>query len=65
MIKTVIRIKNEMVMVFDENGDELPEYQGYYYDVKDRILADAQVNSVFKHWFGHSLKPAAVRLEIW
>jgi hypothetical protein len=65
MIKTVIRIKNDMVIVFDEEGNELPEYQGYYYEVKDKILADAQTESVFNHWFGHSLQPAAVRLEIW
>jgi endo-alpha-1,4-polygalactosaminidase (GH114 family) len=65
MIKTVIRAKNDMVLVFDENGEELPEYQGYYSKVKDRILADAQVDSVFNHWFGHSFKPDVVRLECW
>jgi hypothetical protein len=65
MIKTVIRIKNDMVMVFDENGDEMPEYQGYYNDVKDRILADARVDSVFNHWFGHSLKPDGVAPLCW
>ena len=65
MIKTAIRIKNDMVMVFDENGEELPEYQGYYNDVKDRILADAQTDSVFKHWFGHSRQPEAVTMECW
>lgn len=65
MIKTVIRIKNDMVMVFDEKGEELPEYQGYYGEVKDRILADAQTDSVFNHWFGHSLKPESVGLKCW
>jgi hypothetical protein len=65
MIKTVIRIKNDMVLVFDENGDELPEYQGYYPNVKDQILADAQANAVFNHWFGHSLKPEGITLEAW
>jgi hypothetical protein len=65
MIKTVIRIKNDMVMVFDENGEELPEYQGYYQDVKDRILADARPDAVFNHWFGHSLNPETVSLECW
>ena len=65
MIKTVIRIKNDMVLVFDENGEELPEYQGYYNNVKDRIMADARANSVFNHWFGHSIKPEGVVLEAW
>jgi len=65
MIKTVIRIKNDMVMVFDENGEELPEYQSYYNNVKDKILADAREYSVFNHWFGHSVKPEGVALEAW
>jgi len=65
MIKTVIRIKNDMVMVFDENGEELPEYQGYYNHVKDRIIANARAESVFNHWFGHSPKPEGVTLEAW
>ena len=65
MIKTVIRIKNDMVMVFDENGEELPEYQGYYNNVKDRILADARADSIFNHWFGHSRKPDGVALKAW
>lgn len=65
MIKTIIRIKNDMVLVFDENGEELPEYQGYYDNVKDRIMADALANSVFNHWFGHSLKPEGVALKAW
>lgn len=60
MIKTVIRIENDMVMVFDENGDEIPEYQGNYDYVKDRIMADADTESVFKHWLGSWPKPRMV-----
>lgn len=65
MIKTVIRIKNDMVMVFDEDGEQLPEYQGCYNDVKEKILADAPAGSVFNHWFGHSLEPEAVTARKW
>jgi hypothetical protein len=65
MIKTVIRIKNDMVMVFDENGEQMPTYQGYYEDVKEKILADAPAGSVFNHWFGHSMEPEVVREEAW
>ncbi|OGN98389.1 MAG: hypothetical protein A2Y58_01120 [Chloroflexi bacterium RBG_13_51_52] len=65
MIKTVIRIKNDMVMVFDENGKEMPRYQGYYSEVKDKIIEDAQSGSIFNHWFGYSLKPVAVGPERW
>jgi hypothetical protein len=65
MIKTVIRIKNDMVMVFDEDGEQIPEYQGPYEDVKERILADAPAGSVFNHWFGHTPEPEAVTGENW
>lgn len=57
MIKTVIRVENDMVMVFDENGEQMPEYQGSYKCVKDKIMADVTEESVFNHWFGYSIKP--------
>jgi len=65
MIKMIIRIQNNMVMVFDEEGKQIPEYQGYYGDVKERILADAPADSVFNHWFGCSLEPEVVAGEVW
>lgn len=65
MIKTVIRIKNNMVMVFDEEGEQMPEYQGYYDEVKEKIMADASGGSVFHHWFGHSLEPEVIANEAW
>jgi len=65
MIKTVIRTKNDMVMVFDENGEQVPAYQGYYKDVKAKILADAPAGSVFNHWFGCSLEPQRVTVDTW
>lgn len=52
-------------MVFDENGKEMPRYQGYYSEVKDKIIEDAQSGSIFNHWFGYSLKPVAVGPERW
>jgi len=65
MIKAVIRIENDMVMVFDEFGEEMPEYQGNYDFVKHRIIANATEDSVFNHWFGNSLKPRKTKPEIW
>ncbi len=65
MIKTVIRVENDMVMVFDENGEEMPEYQGYYDIVRYKIIADAPEDSVFNHWFGNSLKPHIIPPECW
>ena len=65
VIKTVIRIKNNMVIVFDEEGEQMPEYQGYYDEVKERILANAPGGLVFNHWYGDSLEPEVVAGEAW
>ena len=65
MIKTIIRVSNDMVMVFDERGEQLPEYQGHYDEVREAILADAPAGSVFNHWFGRALEPQAVPGESW
>ena len=54
MIRAVIRLRNDMVMVFDSAGEQLPEYQGKYEDVRDGILRDASTGAVFNHWFGYS-----------
>lgn len=47
MIKKVIHWANGMVMVFDENGKQMPEYQGIYEEVKDKILKDSNENTEF------------------
>ena len=65
MIKTVIRLRSNMVIVFDAVGEQIPEYQGQYEDVKERILRDAPSGTVFNHWFGHSLLPKAVLGNNW
>jgi hypothetical protein len=65
MINKIIRLKNDMVMVFDEKGEQLPDYQGSYDEVSDRIIDDAPAGAVFNHWFGHSLKPAVVLVRNW
>jgi len=47
MIKTVMRFKNNMVMVFDKWGEQIPEYQGQYEKMKESILRDALPNTIF------------------
>jgi len=47
MIKSVIRADNGMVLVFDEQGEQIPEYQGQYEEVKPRILKDAPPKVIF------------------
>jgi hypothetical protein len=65
LIKTVIRIKNDMVIVFDEYGEQIPAYQGRYHEVREKILADAPAGSVFNHWFGCSRQLVRVMVEKW
>jgi hypothetical protein len=65
MIQKIIRLKNDMVMVFDEEGEQMPEYQGPYDEVRDRILADAPAGAIFNHWFGHNIKPRMVATRSW
>lgn len=65
MIKTIIRLKNDMVMVFDAEGEQIPEYQGQYEEVKRSILRDAPPDAVFTHWFGYSAEPATIYREEW
>ncbi len=65
MIKTVIRLRNGLVMVFDAGGEQIPEYQGKYEDVRDSILKDAPAGTLFNHWFGYTLKPQVVLNEQW
>jgi hypothetical protein len=49
MIKTVIRCSDDMVMVFDEKGEQIPEYQGQYENVRESILEAASPDTIFKH----------------
>ena len=65
MIKTVIRLSNNMVMVFDEEGEQLPGFQGYYIDVKEGILANASGGTAFNHWFDISPEPEVVLPDAW
>lgn len=60
MIKTIIRLQNDAVMVFDAEGEQIPEYQGSYEDVKGRIWRDAPPTAVFAHWFNDADESTAV-----
>ena len=52
-------------MVFDADGEQVPEYQGRYEDVKTHILRDAPPAVVFAHWFGYADEPVAVARGDW
>ena len=64
-IKIAIRLKNDMVMVFDRNGEEIPKYQGQYEDVKENVLKDAPSDAVFAHGFTDSGELRKVPREEW
>jgi hypothetical protein len=65
MIKTVIRFQNNMVMVFDEEGEQIPEYQGQYEEVKESILKDAPKDTVFAHGFSDAGELLRIPREEW
>ena len=65
MIKTVIRLQNDMVMVFDADGEQIPEYQGQYEDVKGKILRDATPDAVFAHGFSIIIEPEIMLRKEW
>ena len=65
MIRTVIRCPNNMVMVFDRRGKQIPAYQSQYQKVKESILRDAPPDAVFAHGFTPAGKPREISSEEW
>jgi len=65
MIKTAIRFKNNMVMVFDKTGEQIPEYQGQYEKVKQSILGDALPDTIFALGFTDAGELRKVPREGW
>lgn len=47
MIKSVLRV-DDKVLVFDENGEQLYEYQGQYQELREKILRAAPPNTAFR-----------------
>jgi hypothetical protein len=47
MISTVIKSADGMVIVFDKTGEQIPQYQGMYEEVKPLILRDAPAETRF------------------
>ena len=65
MIKTVIRCPNNMVMVFDKKGEQIPEYQGQYQEVKESILKDTPLDTVFGYLSNSEPELRKVPREEW
>jgi len=65
MIKTVIRFRNKMVMVFDKWGEQIPKYQGQYEKVKGSILENAPPDTIFALGFTDAGELREVPREEW
>ena len=65
VIKYVIKTQNGMVLVFDDRGEQISEYQGQYEQVRLCILRDAPVNAVFSYVFNYESELKTVPREEW
>ena len=65
MISSAIRCPNDMVMVFDNMGEQIPEYQGQYETVRELILREAPPETVFGYWINYELDITTVPREEW
>jgi len=65
MIKTAIRFRNNMVMVFDKRGEQIPRYQGQYEKVKESILKGTLPDTVFALGFTDAGELREVSREEW
>ncbi len=65
MIKSVIRCPNDMVLVFDDDEEQIPKYQGWYQQVRGLILRDAPPEAIFGCWFNYESDIATLPREEW
>ena len=65
MIKTVIRSTDDMVIVFDEQGEQVTDYQGSYAEVKPLILRDAPAETRFGYFPNNGKELKIVPRENW
>ncbi len=65
MIKTAIKSADGMVMVFDDRGEQIPQYQGRYDEVKVSILRDAPPEARFGCFPDGELELKIVPREEW
>ena len=65
LIKSIIRLQNGMVLVFDERGEQIPKYQGQYEKAKPHILEDAPQSAVFSYVFDYESELTTLPREKW
>ncbi len=64
-IKTAIRLQNNLVMVFDKEGEQIPICQNQYQAVKEIIVNYAPPDAVFAHGFTDAGELRKVPREEW
>jgi len=65
VIKNVIKAQSGMILVFDDRGEQIPEYQGQYEQVRLCILRDAPPSAVFSYAFDNETELKTVPREAW
>ena len=65
VIESIIKAQNGMVVVFDGKGEQIPEYQGQYEEVKPYILKDALPSAVFSYALDGETELKIVPREEW
>jgi hypothetical protein len=40
ILRNCYRFQNGMVMAFDQNGEQVPEYQGPWHEVRNKLIRD-------------------------
>lgn len=49
MLMEVVRWQNGIVMCFDQNGEQMPDLQGPYEEVRANVLNAAHASTRFRH----------------
>lgn len=65
MIKAAIKCQNNIVMVFDKEGEQIPRYQGLYDEVKEKILEEAPLSAVFCYLPDYKTELEVIPREEW
>ena len=65
IIRAVMRFENDMIMVFDNRGKQITEYQGQYEQIKESILRDAPSDAYFYRCYTRYSEFKAVPREQW
>ena len=65
VIRRVIRMPSDMVVVFDDRGEQIPEYQGRYEEVRQHLVKDAPTEAVFGYAANDEGEIRVVSREEW